>query len=67
MATIVCFSVLALLIGYQALLVVICMSPTLRKKYLETPSTRGYLFPEATRATRSYKPVKRYDHITLGV
>jgi hypothetical protein len=67
MSAIICLVGFALLIGYQTLLVVLYMHPTLRKKYLEGTSTRGYLSPEATRATRSYKPTKRYDHITLGV
>jgi hypothetical protein len=68
MFTIVCLTAIGLLIGYQALLLTICLIPSLRKKYLESPFTaKGYLFPEATKAARYYKSSKRYDHITLGV
>ena len=67
MSAILCLTAIGLLLGYQVFLVVTCSHPTLRKKYIETPSKRGHLYPEATRATRSYVSNKRYDYHTLGV
>lgn len=67
MSAVVCLSAIGLMIAYQVLLVITCSHPTLRKKYIETPSIRGYMYPEAIRATRSYKPVQRYDNQFLGV
>jgi hypothetical protein len=67
MSAIVCLIAIGILLGYQVFLVVTCSHPTLRKKYLEHPSTKGYMYPEAIRATRSYVSNKRYDYHTLGV
>ena len=67
MSAILCLTAIGLLLGYQVFLVITCSHPKLRKKYIEPPPIRGYLYPEATRATRSYKPVQRYENQFLGV
>jgi len=67
MLAILCFALLSLIFLYNALLLVIGLTPTLRKRYLEGSSKKLYVFPTPTPKTRSYEPSERYENHYLGV